>query len=142
MKTRKPATGPHPDCIRAWEAAWLRTRGCGFAWTAKDAALIAKALRLAGGAASLVVARIERLLSETDDEWIVRNASPGLLVARWNQLAFEPPKKPKVTPLPVYRPDPSPRIPPPPGLYQQFLAEKQRYAQRLPKPGATNAPSP
>lgn len=117
-----------PDAIRVWEEAWTRHRASRFAWTTKDAVLVSKALKLAENDLALFQARVERLLSESEDEWLARNASPGLLVDRWNQLAWTPPKKPKVSPLPEYHPIPGPRIPPPSNLLQMFHEAKQRYA--------------
>lgn len=48
---------------------------------------MAKALRLADGNPQEVQARTARLL-ESGDAWLAANASPGILVSRWNQLAF------------------------------------------------------
>ena len=86
-KPRKPPSGPHADCIRTWETEWSRTRlGQPWAWQPKDAALMAKALKLASGDPEEVQARTTRLL-ESGDAWLAANASPGILVSRWNQLA-------------------------------------------------------
>lgn len=124
-KPRKKATGPQADACRLWHEAWQRHRGCRFAWSDKDADLVSKALKLAEGSLALLGSRIERLLTEQEDQWLARNAGPGILVSHWNQLAYEPPKKPKVgTPL-TYVPCRGPRIPPPPGLYRQFLEARE-----------------
>lgn len=85
-RPRKPATGPQADCIRHWESEWARTRlGAVWKWTARHASDVAKALDLAGGDAQEVQARATRLL-ESGDDWTATNASPALLVSRWNQL--------------------------------------------------------
>ena len=125
---RRQPTGPLADAIRAWDAAWLRARACRYVWSPKDATLMAKALRMADGSVGGVAQRIERLLDD-EDAWVARNASPGLLVSRWNQLALPVPKKPKVgTPL-TYVPVSGPRIPPPANLMEQ-LREAREAALR------------
>ena len=138
---KTPPVGAQPEAIRLWESAWERTRGGRYLWTAKDAALIARARKMADENLETLAVRVERLLSEEEDAWVARNASPGLLVERWNQLAYQPRPKPKVAPLPVYHPIPGPRIPPPSNLMQIYREAVQRYALRLVKPGATKPPS-
>jgi len=94
-KTRKPATGPQADCIRHWEQEWARTRGGqAWVWTGKDASLIADARKLARDDLAELQRRATRLLEETEP-FTFNNASPGLLVSRWNQLAVDP--KPRQT---------------------------------------------
>ena len=127
-RRRRQPEGPLAEAIRSWDAAWLRTRACRYVWTPKDATLMSKALRMADGLPGAVAERVQRLLDD-EDAWVARNASPGLLVSRWNQLAIPAPKKPKVgTPL-TYVPVSGPRIPPPANLMDQ-LREAREAALR------------
>jgi hypothetical protein len=136
-KKAQKATGPHAQAIRAWDASWAAHRGCAFVWSAKDASLMATALKYAGSDLGALRERIERLLSEEDDQWMARNAGPGLLVSHWNQLSYKPSHKPKVgTPL-TYVPDRGPRIPPPANLMDLYR-EARASAQRRLKNNATS----
>lgn len=139
----KKAAGPQADACRIWHSAWQQHRGCRYAWTDKDAALIAKALKLAEGSLELLRARIERLLSESDDVWLARNAGPGVLVSHWNQLSYTPPPKPVLGPQRTYVKHPGPVIPPPPNLMDMYRKAKEAAlrATSAKQLGAPKAPS-
>ena len=86
-RPRKAPTGPQADRMRHWEAEWARTRlGQTWTWQTKDAVAMAKAVKLAGQDPLEVDRRATRLL-EDPDPWRAREASPSILLSRWNQLA-------------------------------------------------------
>lgn len=93
-KKRKPSTGPHAELIQHWERVWREARGTPYIFTAKDASLLAKALRMAGNELQQAQRRVSRLIL-SDDTWMRENAAPGLLVNRWNQLADPAPGRPR-----------------------------------------------
>ena len=93
-KKRKPASGPHAELIRHWERVWLEARGTPYIFTAKDASQLATALRMAGNELEQAQRRVSRLIL-SEDTWTRENASPGLLVNRWNQLADPAPGRPR-----------------------------------------------
>ncbi len=93
-RKRKPATGPHAELIQHWERVWLEARGTPYIFTAKDASLLAKALRMAGNDLGQAQRRVSRLIL-SEDTWMRENAAPGLLVNRWNQLADPAPGRPR-----------------------------------------------
>lgn len=92
-RARKQPSGPQAECVRFWETEWLKTRGYAWKWTAKHAALLAQAFRLAGSVEE-VTRRCRNLLG-TQDQFLKRAACPGLLVSQWNhplvaKRAYEP----------------------------------------------------
>ena len=93
-RKRKPASGPHAELIRHWERVWLEARGTPYIFTAKDASQLATALRMAGNELEQAQRRVSRLIL-SEDTWTRENASPGLLVNRWNQLADPAPGRPR-----------------------------------------------
>jgi len=84
-KPRKEPTGDHADLIRFWDSEWQRTRKTPWAWNTVEASHMARARKLAAGDVGIVRTRITRLL-ESDNPWMHDNASPAILVSRWNQL--------------------------------------------------------
>jgi hypothetical protein len=93
---RRPPTGPHADLIRFWEETWSATRGERWVWLPKDAVQIARALRMACNNQEDAERRI-RVLLHSGDAWLAQNASPALLVSRWNQLGYEVVRRPQTT---------------------------------------------
>lgn len=88
-RRRKPAKGVHPELVRFWQSEWGRTRlGNEYKIQSKDAAAIAKCLKLADEDPAAVKERMTRLL-ESGDKWLAENAFPSLLQSRWNQLALD-----------------------------------------------------
>lgn len=71
---------------RMWDEHWLRTRGVPFGWQTADAVAIAKCSKLAGGSEPEVERRMIALL-ESPDPWLASNATPRILLSRWNTFA-------------------------------------------------------
>ncbi len=73
-----------------WEKLWNAERPEPWRWTMpRDATLLAKALKEhAAGDMDTLGLKIQAML-RSSDQWIARNASPGLLVSKWNQIGME-----------------------------------------------------
>lgn len=82
-RERKPPTGPAADAMRAFDRAWADSGRPAFAWDTKHAVAMAKLVK-AHPPAEIGV-RVRAMLA-SPDPWIIRNASPTLLVSKWNEL--------------------------------------------------------
>jgi hypothetical protein len=91
--TGKPSTKragtPQAELVEFWASRWEETRGVAWKSQTSDFIVAAKILTLAGGDPGEARVRAGRLLGESEDEWLVKNASLGILLKRWNQLAVD-----------------------------------------------------
>jgi len=86
-RRRKAPEGAHAECMRGWDALWVALHAAPFAWDAKHATAMARALKKAQGSVEAVLDRARGLLFDPPDAWTAQNASPALLDSRWNELA-------------------------------------------------------
>lgn len=86
---RRRAGGGGTPATRAWDDAWFAARGARWAWQAKDAAAVAKCMKMAGeGGLDEFVRRANAMLS-SQDRWVAQNASPQTLMGHWNRFSVE-----------------------------------------------------
>jgi hypothetical protein len=85
-KPRKHASGPHQEAVDGWTRLWQETRGIHWAWTQKELKFVKDGVKLAGSPQAWL-ARARALLVDPPDAWHAQNASPSILLSRWNQLS-------------------------------------------------------
>jgi len=100
---RKEATGPAADVRRAFEAAFLKSRGVAYSFEgAKDGQAVKTLLQRAGGDPAVVIARIPSLFA---DDFYGPKATLSMFVSAWNAVA--PKAQPKVHQIESFIPDPA-----------------------------------
>ena len=86
--SKPKATGRGTPLTRYWDSEWLRTRGVPYAWTRQDAICLAKCAQLASQDQQEVERRIQALLG-SPDRFNAENATPRLLLSKWNSFAVK-----------------------------------------------------
>lgn len=82
----KPAANP---LIALWDEEWNALRPEPWAWSfGRDLRSLKEALKHAGGDELALRAKIRAMLNSSDS-WFARNASPALLVSKWNTVGVE-----------------------------------------------------
>ena len=71
-----------------WASLWSELRGMDWVWKQKDAVAMSRCMSSAGGDLSEVERRARRMLMSTN-EWVATNASPCLLLSKWNEMGIE-----------------------------------------------------
>jgi hypothetical protein len=85
---KKRAGRPARPVIALWSKIWEESRGSTWSWQQKDAIIMQKVLTLAQEDLSEVERRA-RLMFASKQIWVQQNASPGLLLSKWNEFGVE-----------------------------------------------------
>jgi len=87
VRKRKAPTGPHQEVVDHWVKGWEEHRlGAKWKLAPKDLAALKKLRTLADGDVEEVKTRMNRMMAD-EDAWVAANASPSLLVSKWNNYA-------------------------------------------------------
>ena len=86
-RKKRAVSGPHQEVVDHWVKGWEEHRlGAKWKLAPKDLAALKKLRTLADGDVEEVKTRMNRMMAD-EDAWVAANASPSLLVSKWNNYA-------------------------------------------------------